>query len=569
MPTDMSTAATDGLSALDGFWRSLLAGATQGLSPVATAKAWLDWASNLSMSPGHQARLALAAAEASAGVASRALVPAARGGTGDRRFPDPHWGRYPYSLLSETFLAAERWWDLAAEMPGASRRSNQLVRFNVQQALQALSPAHWPATNPEFLSRTWQERGANLARGLDLLARDTARQLAHAQAETGFRVGETLAVTPGQVVFRNELLELIQYAPETETVQPEPVLVVPAWIMKYYILDLRPENSLVRYLVGRGHTVYAISWRNPTREQADVGFDDYRRDGVMAALDAISAIQPGAKVHAAGYCLGGTLLTVAAAAMARDGDDRLAGMTLLAAQADFTEAGELLTFIDDDEVGWLDNLMAAEGGVLDGSRMGGAFQLLRAEELLWAPLLKRYLMGEEDRSSDLMAWNADQTRMPHRMHSEYLRGMFLRNDLAQGRFKADGRPVAVADIKVPIFAVGTVKDHVAPWVSVHKIHLLARSEVTFCLTAGGHNAGIVSEPGHAHRSYRIRTQAPGDRYLPPEEWAAKAPALEGSWWVAWARWLGDRSGAPVPPPPMGCEALPPLCPAPGTYVHQH
>jgi polyhydroxyalkanoate synthase len=352
-------------------------------------------------------------------------------------------------------------------------------------------------------------------------------------------------------------------------VQAEPVLIVPAWIMKYYILDLSPENSLVRYLVGRGHTVFMISWRNPTAEDRDLGMEDYRKLGVMAAVDAISAIAPERKVHLAGYCLGGTLAMIAAAAMGRDRDERLASLTLFAAQGDFSEAGELMLFIDESEVAYLEAMMW-DRGYLDTSQMSGAFQILRSNDLVWSRVVREYLLGRRAPMTDLMAWNADATRMPYRMHSEYLRQLFLRNDLSGGRFEVEGRPVWVSDPVLPLFAVGTVADHVAPWRSVYKAHLVVNAEVTFVLTSGGHNAGIVSEPGHPHRSYRIATRPAGGPYMEAEEWEAHTPVKQGSWWPEWQAWLAARSSPGAKPPPMGApdQGLPPLGDAPGTYVLQ-
>jgi polyhydroxyalkanoate synthase len=434
-----------------------------------------------------------------------------------------------------------------------------------RQLLDMVSPSNFVLTNPQVLRRTFDRGGTNFLSGWQNLMEDWERAVSGKKpvGADQFAVGREIAVTPGKIVYRNRLIELIQYAPTTDRVRPEPVLIVPAWIMKYYILDLSPHNSLVKYLVDRGFTVFMISWKNPGPEDRDVGLDDYRASGVMAALDAISAISPEQRVHATGYCLGGTLLAIAAATMAREGDERLKSITLLAAQTDFTEAGELTLFINESQLAFLEDMMW-EQGFLDSRQMAGAFQLLRSNDLVWSRMVRNYLMGEREPMTDLMAWNADTTRMPYRMHSEYLRHLFLENDLAEGRFMVEERPVALTDIRAPIFSVGTQRDHVAPWRSTYKIHLQADTEVTYLLTTGGHNAGIVSEPGHSGRSFQVMTKRAEDRYLDPEAYVAVAPRKDGSWWPEWTSWLEARSGMPVPPPSIASS----LCEAPGTYVFQ-
>ena len=321
------------------------------------------------------------------------------------------------------------------------------------------SPSNVPWLNPEVIEATLATGGSNFAAGTMNLLADLRETLNGSANEQGpFRIGNDLAATPGKVVFLNELIELIQYAPTTPEVGREQVLIVPAWIMKYYILDLSPGNSLIRYLVAEGHTVFAISWRNPGAGFRNTTLDDYRVKGVMAALDATTDICGGAKIHGCGYCLGGTLLSIAAAAMARDGDDRLASVTLFCAQTDFTEAGELQLFITEDQLALLDDVMRARG-YLDSRRMSGAFQMLRSNDLVWSRLVKTYMMGEREHPNDLMAWNADGTRMPARMHGEYLRRLFLQNALAEGRFTVGEKPIAISDIHAPFFVVGTETDH--------------------------------------------------------------------------------------------------------------
>jgi polyhydroxyalkanoate synthase len=560
---------------------ALSAQASAGISPAALWLAWADWALHLARAPGKRAELAAKAWRKAARLALHTLHCAQEGDApccieplpGDRRFTGEAWRKQPFSLMYQSFLLNQQWWHNATrEVPGVSPHHEAVVSFVARQMLDVFSPSNSPFTNPEVTARAAETNGQNFVDGYRQFLDDVTRQISGeppAGAEA-FRPGHEVAVTPGKVVFRNHLIELIQYAPATETVHAEPVLIVPAWIMKYYILDLSPHNSLIRHLVEQGHTVFCISWRNVTAADRDVSLDDYRRLGIMAALDAVGRIVPNAKVHATGYCLGGTLLAIAAAAMAHARDDRLASVTLLAAQTDFSEPGELGLFIDDSQLDHLDAMMWRQG-FLDTHQMAGAFQLLRSQDLIWSRMLRRYLMGEPETMNDLMAWNADATRMPWRMHGEYLRRFFLDNDLAAGRVMVDGFPVAVQNIRAPIFAVGTERDHVAPWRSVYKINYLSDTDVTFVLTSGGHNAGIVSQPGRANRHYRIAARTDADPVVAADAWAERAETRQGSWWPAWQEWLAAHSASPrVAPPAMGApeHGLPPLDDAPGTYVHQ-
>ena len=553
---------------------------TSGLAPSAVALAYFDWLAHLANSPGKINELAqnafskslafalyAARAQAAPGEAqSPFIAPLA----GDTRFASAEWQKYPFNLIHQSFLLGEQWWNYATkEVRGVSQHHQDVVGFSARQFWDMVAPSNYPFTNPDIVKATLEQGGANLARGTERLLADAQAALAGQQPRlaTEYAAGRNLAVTPGKVVFRNRLIELIQYTPATPTVHPEPVLIVPAWIMKYYILDLQPHNSLVKYLVDNGHTVFIVSWKNPGAEDRDLGMDDYLELGIGAALDAVSAIVPQCRVHGVGYCLGGTLLSIAAAAMARDGDERLASVTLLAAQADFEEAGEIMLFIDESQVLYLEDMMW-DTGYLDTKQMTGAFQLLRSNDLIWSRLVRTYFLGQDETLNDLMTWNADATRMPYRMHSEYLRELFLDNALARGRYRVKDRPVALTDIRVPILAVGTTKDHVAPWTSVYKIHLLTDTDITFILTSGGHNAGIVSEPGRPKRSFQIARRAASDKFIDPESWRAAAPAREGSWWPAWRDWLVAHSSDPVPPPPLGKKGAgyPLLGDAPGSYV---
>ena len=551
---------------------------TASITPAGLMAAFFDWGVHLANAPGKQAalvekavrkwvRLALYLSKAAG---NPDCPPCIEPLPQDKRFVDSTWRQQPYAAIYQAFLLQQQWWyNAATGISGCVPRHERIVEFAMRQILDIFSPSNFPLTNPEVLRQTLAEGGQNFLRGAQYFVEDWERAIAGRKpvGTDAFEVGRDVAVTPGKVVFRNELIELIQYSPSTPTVHPEPVLFVPAWIMKYYILDLSPENSLVRHLVANGFTVFMISWRNPTAEQRDLGLEDYRRMGIAAALKAIGAICPDRPVHACGYCLGGTLLSIAAAAMARDGDDRLKSVTLFAAETDFTEAGELTLFIGDSQVAYLEDIMW-EQGYLDTRQMSGAFQLLRSNDLVWSQGVRQYLKGERAPMNDLMAWNADATRMPYRMHSEYLRHLFLENDLAEGQYRVEGRPIALTDIRAPIFTVATRGDHVAPWSSVYKIHLLTDAPVSFLLTSGGHNAGIVSEPGHPGRIYQISHRPADDRYVDPETWAAATPVTEGSWWPAWVAWLGEHSSAVSAPPPIGApeRGYPVLADAPGRYV---
>lgn len=544
-----------------------------GLSPSAIGIAYLDWAIHLANLPGRRAALGRQAAgdfaaigRQAMGQTSETLAP----GVTDHRFTHPGWQSPAYALVMQAFLRTERWWrNATTDIPGLARPHEKMVGFMTRQMLDVASPSNIAMLNPEVMAATTASGGANLQAGLQYLLADMRDSGRGETAKLPMVPGEQVAVTPGQVVLRNGLIELLQYTPTTAGVHPEPILIVPAWIMKYYILDLSPHNSMIAYLVAQGFTVFCISWLNPAAAQRDVGLDDYRTLGVMAAIDAVSAICGSRKIHGVGYCLGGTLLAIAAAAMARDHDERLASLTLLAAQTDFTEAGELQLFISEAQLAFLDDIMW-EKGFLDSSQMAGAFQMLNANDLVWSRLVRRYYLGEEDHPNDMLSWNMDATRMPFRMHSEYLHRLFLDNDFAEGRLTAGGRKISIGDIHVPIFAIGTETDHIAPWHSVHKLHLLNAGDITFVLTSGGHNAGVVSEPGHPRRHFRLLNRAPEGLYMDPDEWIAAAPSADGSWWTPWSAWLAAHSAPSTVPPGMGDAAsgYPALEAAPGHYVLQ-
>ena len=545
---------------------------TSGLSPISLGLAVTDWVWHLATSPGtgmqlaHDSRAEWFKAVQQVGCADRSSA-------GDKRYADPAWALWPFCAMASTHHTAEQWWQHATHLRGMEHHHQDVVHLMARQWLDMLSPSNWPLTNPKVLQTTLETQGQNLRRGFDHAWQDVQRQLnpdTPIDGDALYRPGIEVACTPGAVVHRNHLVELIQYTPTTAQVQREPVFIVPSWIMKYYILDLSPHNSLVRYLVDQGHTVFMLSWRNPDASDALLDMEDYLRLGVLNPLAVISDRTGGVPIHAVGYCLGGTLLSIAAAALARDEPMKeaqtlapLASMTLLATQLDFQDAGELGVLLDEAQVAVLEDIMA-EKGFLTGKQMGGSFQFLHAQDLIWSARMHEYWLGERVTPNDLMAWNADVTRMPATMHSQYLHQMYLHNDLANGRYKVEGQPVSLGDLRLPVFAVGTQKDHVTPWHSAYKVHSLTRSDVTFVLTSGGHNAGIVSEPGHAHRTYQLLHTPLSAESTAPDIWQRRAPQFTGSWWPAWHEWLRSHGGVHV----VAREISPVdvLEPAPGSYV---
>ncbi|HLJ39407.1 MAG TPA: alpha/beta fold hydrolase [Steroidobacteraceae bacterium] len=552
--------------------RAQLAALTGGLAPDDYARAWWEWYLNVATHPPRQAALARSAYEkmldswqfATQAASGEPLPPV----PGDQGFADPAWNVWPFNVYARAYNNWASWWHQALSHPGSSDHGLARASFAGRLLIDAASPANFLHTNPELLKKTAAESGQNLIRGLKHWVEDVQRMAGgsgRTPTSEHFEVGKDVAVTPGKVVFRNRLIELLQYSPQTPSVYAEPILITPAWIMKYYILDLSPKNSLVRYLVEKGHTVFMISWKNPDAADRDLGLKDYVQLGFLDALAEVRRIVPDHKVHAVGYCIGGTLLTIAAAQLAATHDHSLASVSLFAAQADFSEPGELAVFITPSQIAMLEAMMS-KTGVLESERMGGAFALLRSRDLMWGPAVAQYVRGERPQVNDLMAWNADGTRMPCRMHSEYLERLYLKNELATGAFALDGgEPVDLKKLRLPMFVVGTETDHVAPWHSVFKLRGLTRSsDYTFLLTSGGHNAGIVSGPVHPKRRHRLITWSDAKTTLTPDEWHKRAALHEGSWWPTWERWLAEHSHARQVPARAPSAAA--LDDAPGKYV---
>jgi polyhydroxyalkanoate synthase len=565
--TSSSNEFNDFFYYLNKVYQANLGKITMGMSPAVIGTANCAWLLQLAQSPGHLLALISYPGLHAEEFYNHLLCDKQPAQGHDVRFHKENWRYMPWRYYAALFLLVEEWWCKATrKVPGLSTRSERTVSFCIRQFLDALSPSNFVMTNPDLFYETLQSGGMNLLQGTEMAWDHLLRRIAGLPppGAENFIPGKNVAITPGKVIYTNHLIELIQYEPQTKTVYKEPILILPAWIMKYYILDLSPKNSLVKWLVEQGHTVFMVSWRNPEKEDSHLGMDDYYRQGAMSAIDAVHDIFPKNKIHLMGYCLGGTLAMITAAAMARNKDNRLKSLTLLAAQGDFSKAGELMLFITESEISFLKNMMW-EKGYLDPKHMAGSFQMLRTYDLIWSKMIDDYMTGTKRGMIDLLAWNADATRMPYKMHTEYLEKLFLHNDFAQGHFRVEDEIVAPKNINIPIFVVSTEHDHIAPWESVYKINLMVPTEITFVLTSGGHNAGIVSEPNHPGRFYHIYESKKTMPYIGPKKFLLKAKKREGSWWQAWHKWLVNNTSEKLLSPP---SINPKLLAAPGTYVMQ-
>lgn len=485
----------------------------------------------------------------------------------DNRFKDPEWSENPiFDFLKQAYLISSRWAeDLVENADGLDERTRHKAQFYLKQLSSALSPSNFLLTNPELIRETLRENGANLVRGISMLAEDIEAgggELKIRQSDpSNFRIGANIANTPGKVVFRNELMELIQYAPTTEKVLKRPLLIVPPWINKYYILDLNPEKSFIRWAVAQGLTVFCISWVNPAEQHAEKGFEHYMRDGIFAALDAIEQATGEKKVTSIGYCVGGTLLATTLAYMAAKRDKRIDSATLFTAQVDFTHAGDLKVFAGEQEVQSLEATMKKRG-YLEGSRMANAFNMLRPTDLIWPYVVNVYMKGKAPLPFDLLYWNADSTRMPAANHAFYLRNCYLENKLAQGEMELAGVKLDLKKVKVPIFNLATKEDHIAPARSVFVGSKAFGGPVQYVLAGSGHIAGVVNPPGKP--KYQFWTGGPVEGEL--EDWMKQASETPGSWWPYWFEWIKAQGPKMVPAREPGGGTLQPLCDAPGTYV---
>ena len=496
-----------------------------------------------------------------------AATPVAAPEAKDARFAHAEWTTNPYfDFIKQSYLIASRWAeDLVERADGIDEHTRHKAQFYLRQLSGALSPSNFVLTNPELLRHTLEENGANLVRGMRMLQEDIEAgkgELRVRQTDpTSFEVGRNVAVTPGAVVFRNDLIELIQYAPVTETVLKRPFLIVPPWINKFYILDLNVQKSLIGWMVSQGLTVFCISWVNPDERHADKDFESYMREGIEAAIDAIEAATGEKEVAAAGYCVGGTLLAVTLAMQAATGNTRIKSATLLTTQVDFTHAGDLKVFADEDQIREIEARMA-ERGYLDGSRMANAFNMLRPNDLIWSYVVNNYVKGKAPSAFDLLYWNADATRMPAANHSFYLRNCYLENNLARGKMVLGNVRLDLGKVEVPIFNLATREDHIAPALSVFEGSQRFGGTVDYVLAGSGHIAGVVNPP--AKPKYGFWTGGPTQGKL--DDWIAAATEHKGSWWPYWFSWLDQQAPERVPAREPGAGGLKALCPAPGEYV---
>ncbi|KPF87689.1 poly(3-hydroxyalkanoate) synthetase [alpha proteobacterium AAP38] len=486
----------------------------------------------------------------------------------DKRFKDSAWDENAlFDYIKQSYLLTARWLQSTVhEVEGMDDKTAKKVDFYTRQFVDAMAPSNFVLTNPEVLRATIESGGENLVKGLENLLGDLERgkgQLAISMTDyKKFEVGKNIAATPGQVVYQNELMQLIQYNPTTEQQHKRPLLIVPPWINKFYILDLRPANSLVKWLCDQGHTVFIVSWVNPDEHLATKTWEDYMTAGPLAAIDAIEQATGEREINMVGYCIGGTLTASTLAYMAEKGDDRVKSVLYLVTLTDFTEPGELSVFIDEEQLAALEEKMNSQG-YLNGQSMATTFNMLRANDLIWSFVVNNYLLGKDPFPFDLLYWNSDATRMPAAMHSFYLRNMYQRNLLVKPcALTLKGVEIDLGKIKTPTFMLSTREDHITPWKSTYAATQLYGGPVKFVLAASGHIAGVVNPPAANKYSHFLNTKLPKD----PEQWLAGAKQVEGSWWPEYAKWVQKYAGPKVPARQPGDGKLTPIEPAPGSYV---
>ena len=500
--------------------------------------------------------------------AGETVEPVVAPAKGDKRFTDPDWSENAvFDVIKQSYLVTSNWLNaLVADVEDVEPMTKRRVEFFMKMLTDAFSPSNFLVSNPAALREAMETRGESLMKGMQNFADDLARgggQLAISQTDYEmFKIGENVATAPGKVVFQNEIIQLLQFEPSTEQVHEIPLVIFPPWINKFYILDLRPENSMIRWLCDQGITVFVASWVNPDQKLATKTFEDYMRQGIYEGTAAAMKQAGVETVNTVGYCIGGTLLSATLAHMAATGDKRIGSATFFAAQQDFEEAGDLLIFTNDDWLADLEQKMDAEGGVLRGQSMADTFNLLRSNDLIWSFFVNNYLMGKEPKPFDLLFWNSDQTRMPKTLHLFYLRKFYMENALAKGELTLDNVRLDLAKVKTPIYVQSSKEDHIAPARSVYRGARLFGGPVTFTLAGSGHIAGVINAP--VAKKYQHWTNS--DLPASVDQWMAGAVETPGSWWPHWAEWLKARSGKLVPARDPAKGPLPPLEDAPGSYV---
>lgn len=488
----------------------------------------------------------------------------------DRRFSAPEWEHNPYyRMLKETYLlASEYLMREAEETAGEDEEEERRLRFHLRQFVEAMAPVNFLLTNPAALRRVMETGGESLTAGVRNLLEDIRRGRLSMTDMTAFELGKDLAATPGKVVYRSRLIELIQYEPRTEKVHEVPLLWIPPWINKYYILDLRPENSFVRYMLERGFTLFMISWKNPDASMEETTFEDYMNEGPLRAAEVVSEITGSETVNPMGYCIGGTLLAMTLAYLAAGGEGRFGPATFIVSLLDFSDVGDTAVFIDEPQIDFIEQQMM-ERGYLEGRALYNMFNLLRPTDLIWSSVVNNYLMGQKPPAFDLLYWNSDSTRMARAAHGFYLRNTYLENNLVKpGKVRLGGRPIDLGRISGEVYAVGAEKDHIVPWESAWKISKLTGARVRFVLASSGHVAGIINPPAKGKGRHWVNEKGDAGAFETAEEWRENASEREGSWWTDWARWLAGRCGEKTEPPPTGSEKYPPIEDAPGTYVRE-
>ncbi len=552
-------------------------GAGGPVDPLNIANAFMELTTKMMADPGRIVEAQMALWQNYMGLwqqaASRMMgedtAPVAEPERGDRRFRHAEWEENQvFDFIKQSYLLTARWMrDTVSDVEGLDDRTAEKVDFYTRQFIDAMAPTNFLMTNPEVLKATVEEKGENLVRGLDNMLADLERGKGQLRVrmvdDDAFEVGGNIAVTPGQVIWQTELMQLIQYAPTTENVETRPLLIVPPWINKFYILDLKPENSFIAWAVEQGLTVFVVSWVNPDESLGHKSFEDYMNEGILAALEGIKAATGEREVDAIGYCLGGTLLATTLGYMKGIGDERIASATFFVSLVDFEEPGELGVFIDEEQVQYLEQRMAEQGGVLDGSAMATTFNMLRANDLIWSFVVNNYLLGKAPFPFDLLYWNSDSTRMPAAMHSFYLRKMYQENLLREpGGINFQNVPLDLTQVDQPVYILSTKEDHIAPWKATYQATQIYSGPVRFVLAGSGHIAGVVNPPGAGKYGYWIGEDLPAAA----EAWLAGAAKHEGSWWPDWIEWIRGRSAGQVPARTPGSARAPVLEAAPGSYV---